>query len=1400
MAEKGIFVSVLPRLEAGAVGAAINALTNVFTKAGKSIEDSFKGPQNALKALQADMVRAQNAATEASIRADRRARDAELSAKRLDQIRATATEKDVLRVEAAENRKIIKYREAELAQKRAVEAQNVAADAAAAHAAGAANLASSVNNAGRAFNVVGAGSLAAFGVALDKTGEAASNFERTQTRLVTSAGEQKESLGLVSDGLLKMAGEVGVTAQELSKGMYTIESAGIHGADALTVMKAAAQGMAIEGGDLKDITNAITTSLHDYHLPADQAAIVTSKMITAVAHGKTSFGEFTEALHNVEPAAAKIGISMEDLFATMATGTAAGESALQFSQHMNDAINHLAVPTSQMREELAQMGFDARDLSTSLDKDGLGGTMIKLSEAITRHMTPSGKVAVSAFQQQAQVAEAAQEAYDKLPDRLKKIADQFKNNEISYKEWRKTAGGAGALDKLSELDTFVSLTKKANGFSQAIKSGEGDLQNWLQAMKKMVGDMPSLDVALMMTGKNAEYYNKALKDIQQTQTEDGNNVKGMSEAQETAAQKWNELKATLSALSVEMGNAFLPALKDVADVLKGVVHIFSEHPALARTVVDALALMGTAWLGLKAKMALDAVFLALTKGFGAVAASSAATTTAVVADSAVQKTAIATTTAAAVDEGVAITAVGTKSTATAAAVEASSARQVTALGGVMGKLSGLIGLLGEVGIAWMAADMAAKPLEEWMDKHSDEYHNSRIPTNDGGNLYTEGAFFGLFGPDGASQGQSQGESHPGLAPKDPRSAVDRLLNPGGGGSYGLLGLQPSQQNGAPLAEPVPDWVKNTGLGGLLDAAKAVKDHAPKLDQNPLENVPGPVPGVGGKKDASKKDQPAGVRNDPLYVSPADISDFNSEGGSANGSSLNYDPFNMSGGFTLPNLARLAATFLGNLALGNPYGQLRAGLGGGGEGGLDLAGAASQIESMTPQQRQQMQATIRTQKAVRSYEKALREYAKAVQKFGPGSLEAMNAEDAALNAKENINSVLASGANGAERAANVAGRQGVISGSGYTTDADLLAHIPLGGKYEQTQMTDLTKGLGDCSSAVADLVRIMDGEPTSGRAMSTADEGKWLMSHGFQPGMGGPGDFRVGFNGGHTQATLPGGTNFNWGNAAAAANRGQDGSQGAYDPAFNQHYFRHVTGGGGGGGGFAPLVGGALENPGLTSPSPLGGGPEQGPGIPGNPGTPAAKIPQGVGGMGGIGPGGRPAPASGRMGPTGNQSRQPGMDNHSKGFGVSGGAIGTAESAAAMALNALAPGSGEAAQMAMQLMNRAIGYGGQLAGIGVEGLLETFALNDSPIADPTKSLFGKVAMGFAGAHPTAPNVAGQTAPPLKQDDGQDQKNPGEQGPPAPLVNIENQNIQQGDGGEAARDTARTMNQFQGGGAR
>lgn len=126
-----------------------------------------------------------------------------------------------------------------------------------------------------------------------------------------------------------------------------------------------------------------------------------------------------------------------------------------------------------------------------------------------------------------------------------------------------------------------------------------------------------------------------------------------------------------------------------------------------------------------------------------------------------------------------------------------------------------------------------------------------------------------------------------------------------------------------------------------------------------------------------------------------------------------------------------------------------------------------------------------------------------------------------------------------------------------TDASLLSNVPAG-RYTQTQGADLTQGLADCSSAVEDLVNLLDGRSTAGRSMSTHNASEWLTSRGFRPGTA-PGAFNVGFNSGHMQATLPGGTPFNWGSDASAANRGIGGS-GAFDPALTQRYYRYDTGG------------------------------------------------------------------------------------------------------------------------------------------------------------------------------------------------------------------------------------------------
>ncbi|ABD58230.1 tape measure protein [Mycobacterium phage PMC] len=319
---------------------------------------------------------------------------------------------------------------------------------------------------------------------------------------------------------------------------------------------------------------------------------------------------------------------------------------------------------------------------------------------------------------------------------------------------------------------------------------------------------------------------------------------------------------------------------------------------------------------------------------------------------------------------------------------------------------------------------------------------------------------------------------------------------------------------------------------------------------------------------------------------------------------------------------------------------------------------------------------------------------------------------------------------------------------YPGDAALLANVPAG-RYTQEQRGDLTQGLADCSSAVEDLVNLMDGRPTTGASMSTHNADEWLTARGFVKGMGGPGDFRVGFNASHMQATLPGGTPFNWGSDAAAARRGIGGT-GADDPAFTSHYYRPVTsvpGGSAAAAGAPGLYSPQNTNPALNNPpAPVSSGawatnPAPLPTTGGGGGPMAAGAPQGLftgGPTNTTNIGANVAPYAG------SGSGGIGMDG--------GGALGMAVQAGGMALDAMAPGAGQAAQTGVKLINRAIEYGGQVAAIGAQGLMETFLpTGGSDLAN--NNWITRIAGGIAGAAPALPNLAGQASQQRKDIDPQ-----------------------------------------------
>lgn len=200
------------------------------------------------------------------------------------------------------------------------------------------------------------------------------------------------------------------------------------------------------------------------------------------------------------------------------------------------------------------------------------------------------------------------------------------------------------------------------------------------------------------------------------------------------------------------------------------------------------------------------------------------------------------------------------------------------------------------------------------------------------------------------------------------------------------------------------------------------------------------------------------------------------------------------------------------------------------------------------------------------------------------------------------------------------------------------------------------------------------------------------------------------------------------------------------------------------GGYGSYGGGYGYTP-SYAPSAIGGdgGSLPGLGIPGLTPTMVPGAGQGVA-PATIGPGGVPAPASlGVTDPLGGprDSLAPSAVAPSTGAGGEGfagltGAPMDALMTATSALDVLAPGTSIVAQKGIQLINRAIGYGGQVAGIGVSGLLNTFLPRGSTLADFGNSWVGRIASGFAGARPAGNNMAGQSTMPNPDDVRQQQQ--------------------------------------------
>lgn len=272
----------------------------------------------------------------------------------------------------------------------AVASEAVAADAAAGGMAGLTAAQDAVSASSSQLKKVGAGLLlvgaAAVGVGALSV-KMAGDFQASMTQLVTGANESQANLGLVSQGILKMSVDTSTSTTDLSNAMFTVESAGFHGAAGIQVLQIAAEGAKVGNANLGQVTDVLTTTLHDYGLSAGSAVTVTNSLIQTVANGKMHMDDLNASLTNVLPVSSSLGVHLADVEGALATMAAAGDKGAAAGTHLAMMLKVLANPASSATKEMKAMGINSISLAKEM-RTSLPGALQMIQNAVGQHFVP----------------------------------------------------------------------------------------------------------------------------------------------------------------------------------------------------------------------------------------------------------------------------------------------------------------------------------------------------------------------------------------------------------------------------------------------------------------------------------------------------------------------------------------------------------------------------------------------------------------------------------------------------------------------------------------------------------------------------------------------------------------------------------------------------------------------------------------------------------------------------------------------------------------------------------------------------------------------------------------------------------------------------------------------------
>lgn len=239
-----------------------------------------------------------------------------------------------------------------------------------------------LRNAGAtAFKAIGAAALGAAAAitafAVDGIRKAAA-FQTAMLNVNSIAKATPEAFKGMQDSVLEMSKRLPQSAETLAQGLYDISSSGFAGADGIKVLEAAAKAASAGLAQTSESAAGITAVLNAYSYGADEAQRVSDILFKIVDRGVITFPELAQEIGKVTALSSPLGVSLEDVGASLAVLTKNGIDGANATTQLNAILQAVLKPSHQAGVLAQHLGINLS--AAGLKAKGFSGFLAEMIE------------------------------------------------------------------------------------------------------------------------------------------------------------------------------------------------------------------------------------------------------------------------------------------------------------------------------------------------------------------------------------------------------------------------------------------------------------------------------------------------------------------------------------------------------------------------------------------------------------------------------------------------------------------------------------------------------------------------------------------------------------------------------------------------------------------------------------------------------------------------------------------------------------------------------------------------------------------------------------------------------------------------------------------------------------